>query len=333
MLHNGRGRFKIQGALHRAAGLLWVPMRAIVDASSRGRILVSGPDGPAFLHRLSTQHVSERKPGDACLNVLTNDKGRIVDVVHHVVLDADTILLVGHRKTADELIAWLDRYCFSEKVTFAPHDGACILADAASANDVVAGTATLAPWASLQQGEIIAVRTFDRVDSDGALVPTVLLLAPTAAQLPGPPLVALDAVRAMAAGVPGVEMGDAHTPLDLELHDAIHWAKGCYIGQEVIARLDTYGKQRRRLVSVVGDDVAVGDSVVVGVDGADVVVGSVTSTLPSTATPLTPSLPRAMALVKLGADALPTTATLQRADGSSRPATLQVRRTAQLPHE
>jgi len=311
-------------------------MRAIVDASSRGRILVSGPDGPAFLHRLSTQHVSERKPGEACLNVLTNDKGRIVDVVHHVVLDPDTILLVGHRKSADELIAWLDRYCFSEKVTFAAHDGACVLADAASANDVVAGAADLAPWASLQQGEIIAVRTFDRVDGDGTLVPTVLLLAPTAAPLPTPTSADdgdTDGVLAMAAGVPGVEMGDAHTPLDLELHDAIHWAKGCYIGQEVIARLDTYGKQRRRLVSVVGDDVAVGDSVVVAVDGAEVVVGSVTSTLPSTATPLAPAFPRALALVKLGAEALPTAATLKRADGSTRPATLQVRRTAQLPHE
>ena len=306
-------------------------MRCVVDASFRGRVVVSGPDGPAFLHRLSTQHVSARAPGDACLNVLTNDKGRIVDVVHHVITGPGAILLVGHRKSADDLIAWLDRYCFSEQASFAAHDGACVLADAVTADGVVPGAATLVPWAAVHRGDVIAVRTFDRVDADGAVVPMVLLLAPSMADLPAPTMSADDdAIAAMAAGVPGAEMGDAHTPLDLELHDAIHWAKGCYIGQEVIARLDTYGKQRRRLVSVVADDAAVGDSVVVHVDGADVVVGAVTSSVPR---PLSETSPRALALVKLGADMLPASATLKAADGLTRPATLQARHTAQSPHE
>ena len=45
-------------------------------------------------------------------------------------------------------------------------------------------------------------------------------------------------------------MGDAYNPLEAGLLGAISFTKGCYIGQEVIARLDTYQKLQRRLVSL-----------------------------------------------------------------------------------
>src|SRR5690606_30016461 len=66
-------------------------------------------------------------------------------------------------------------------------------------------------------------------------------------------------VARIAAGAPGEAAGagelvEKFNPLDLGLHDAIHWAKGCYIGQEVIARLDTYQKQTKHLVGLVFDD-------------------------------------------------------------------------------
>ncbi|HEY1099788.1 MAG TPA: hypothetical protein VGF99_12715, partial [Myxococcota bacterium] len=75
----------------------------VVDASARARVLVSGPDGPAFLHRMGTQHVKDLVVGDARLAVLTTDKGRIVDVVHHVVLE-EGVLLVGAALTSEALV-------------------------------------------------------------------------------------------------------------------------------------------------------------------------------------------------------------------------------------
>ena len=52
----------------------------------------------------------------------------------------------------------------------------------------------------------------------------------------------------------GREISSAYNPLELGLHDAIHWDKGCYIGQEVIARIDNYDKQSRRLVGLVAGE-------------------------------------------------------------------------------
>jgi folate-binding protein YgfZ len=46
----------------------------------------------------------------------------------------------------------------------------------------------------------------------------------------------------------GQEMGDAYNPLEAGLIGSIDFHKGCYIGQEVIARLDTYQKVQKRLV-------------------------------------------------------------------------------------
>jgi aminomethyltransferase len=303
-------------------------MAFVIDATDRPRVLVRGRDGPAFIHRLSTQHVHALAPGEARLNTLTTDKGRIKDVVHHAVLDADTVLLVGHRLSGDDLCAWLDRYCFTEAATFEVVAGPCVLADAATADAVVPGAAGLAPWAMARHGDIVALRTFDRVDAAGAAVPAVLLVGLRAdVALPTPDTAReIDDVAAMAAGVPVAEMGESHTPLDLELHDAIHWAKGCYIGQEVIARLDTYGKQRKRLVALVADNaIAAGEEIVIN----DAVVGTVTSAVSA---PLSSTQPRALALVRLAADALPCTVVVRGPSGTRR-ATARARHAAQVPHD
>jgi folate-binding protein YgfZ len=223
-------------------------VECVVDTSSRARVRLTGPDARAFLHRLSTQHVKDLGPGDGRLNALLTDKGRLVDVVHHLDRGDDGVLLVGSPGKGPDVYAWLDRYLFSEKVEL--HDmsaqGSC--ADVVGGVDsVVPGASSLPPWGFRQAGSRIAIRSF------GPLFIVVdLEAADVAAAVPLPRAADLEAFR-VAQGIPGAgEITDAFTPLDLGLHDAIHWAKGCYIGQEVIARLDTYQKQHKRLVVVDG---------------------------------------------------------------------------------
>jgi folate-binding protein YgfZ len=290
----------------------------VVDANQRARVLVRGVDAPAFLHRLCTQHVKDLTPGDARLSALTTDKGRLVDVVHHVVLE-EGIVLVGTVLGTDALCAWLDRYFFTEKLEFAATGTSAVVVDSQSAGAIVAGADALAPWASARAGSVLAVRTFDRV-VDGVAVPAVLLLALDGATLPTPNTdVEVDADRLVAAGAPLAEISEAHTPLDLELHDAIHWAKGCYIGQEVIARLDTYGKQRKRLMAVdSADTIRVSDAV--SLEGST--IGAVTSVGSNGV--------RGLAMVKLASDVDDMAAVVGAAAVSVR---LRRRHAAQQPHD
>jgi folate-binding protein YgfZ len=272
-------------------------MRFVVDASSRARCLVTGPDAAAFVHRMSTQHTHALLAGDARLNVLTTDKGRIVDVVHHVVTD-DGILLLGQRTDGVDLVGWLDRYCFTEKLSLVDlgATSTVVIVDGGTADAFVADSSSLAPWQARRAGSRIVVRTFDVVDHDGVVAPAFVVVSRDPASAPVPAAsVGPDDWQAtlVAAGVPTSEIGETATPLDLGLHDAIHWAKGCYIGQEVIARLDTYGKQRKALVGVVGDAARLraGDSVI----HEDVIAGTITS---HAGRPYCASLPSALAVVK-----------------------------------
>ena len=86
-------------------------------------------------------------------------------------------------------------------------------------------------------------------------------------------------------GIPrhGREMGDAYNPLEAGLIGTVDFAKGCYIGQEVIARLDTYEKVQRYLVRLsFSEDADVSEGAGLELDGRN--VGKITSlaTIPST---------------------------------------------------
>lgn len=274
------------------------------DASERGRVLVSGPDAAAFLHRLSTQHVADLPTGAGRLNAFVSAKGRMVDLVHHAVVD-DGIVLLGSRGRGPVLREWLDRYLFSEKVELfdKSHDGRVIELFGARAPDVVKrllhAPAPAEPWSLARGANFCVVRTFDRIAAPGEHVPAFLVWTlDGVVDLDGVSVIERDVEDALriAAGIPGPdgELTDAHNPLDLGLHDAIHWAKGCYIGQEVIARLDTYQKQSKRLVTLTLDvttGAAVGDVVVVGGEA----VGRLTSVAP---VPLA-SLGAALAVARL----------------------------------
>ena len=64
-------------------------------------------------------------------------------------------------------------------------------------------------------------------------------------------LEAMEALR-VENGLPrwGHELGDAYNPLEAGLTGSVSWTKGCYIGQEVVARLWTYHKVQRYLVGL-----------------------------------------------------------------------------------
>jgi folate-binding protein YgfZ len=262
-------------------------------------VTLSGGDALAFAHRMSTAPLEGLSTGAGALGCFPDKKGRLqgTAVVWRAADDrVELVMPAGAEEGA--LFAYLDAFLFTEDVELSTRrvTGRSVIgADPGALWGVP--TPPLFGGVAVEGGALI--RWFDVAPSGavawcwwvpdaGAEVPAALAAA--AALDDGK----LEALR-VAAGVPGAaELTPAHNPLELALHDAIAWDKGCYPGQEVIARIDNYDKQSRHLVALEqtgGSPVAVGDELR-GEDGK--ALGKVTS---AAATPL-PSSPVALALLR-----------------------------------
>jgi folate-binding protein YgfZ len=262
-------------------------------------VSLRGPDALAFAHRMSTAPLEGLAAGAGALACFPDKKGRLQGTA--VLWRADEHALHLFMPAALEqggLGDYLDAFLFTEDLELSSRrvtGWSLIGADPGAA----LGVQTPARFGAVPLDGGALVRWFDLapasaiawcwvVPDDGAPAPTALSGLPTLDAH------RLDALR-VAAGVPGpAELTPAHNPLELALHDAIAWDKGCYPGQEVIARIDNYDKQTRHLVALEltgGGAVAAGD-VLKTTDGAE--LGKVTSA----ATAPLASAPAALALLR-----------------------------------
>jgi folate-binding protein YgfZ len=263
------------------------------DATYMGRLKAIGEDGLDLLNRMSTNKVVDLAAGEGAVTVLTTDRGRIVDVLG-VVNQGDHVVLLTSPGRQQAVIDWLDKYTIMEDLTI---------------KDVSAETAMLAlvgPDAAKLLGldstelaqDSLTVQTVQVGGTEalvveqplGTLSRYWLIVKPEAAaglwqylsDNGAVPLGAntMDAVR-VNFGVPeyGPELGEPYNPLEAGLIGSVDFAKGCYIGQEVIARLDSYKKVQKYLVSLrfdVDANISSGDEL--SQDGKP--VGMVTSVAP-----------------------------------------------------
>jgi len=239
---------------------------AVADRSDLGRLLGTGPDLLGLLHRLSTGDVRDLRPGEGRQTVLTNAKGRIVERLsaHH--LGDEGVLLIGGPGSAPRVLAHLQKFTFAEQTgltdrtatTFAFALLGPLWAEAVKA----AGMPALPPFGVAAwnvSGVRVRVARTNGFDAEGALV---IGDVPSADRVRGALTAAVDAAGGGAidaqaleawrilSGLPasGHELTEEHNPLEAGLRDAISFTKGCYVGQEVVARLNTYGKVSRGIV-------------------------------------------------------------------------------------
>ncbi|MCY4367599.1 MAG: hypothetical protein OXE17_15445 [Chloroflexi bacterium] len=274
------------------------------DNSATGRLKATGEDTLDLLNRLSTNGIVNLAPGQGAPTVLTTDRGRILDLLG-VVNTGDYTLLITSPDCQQAVIDWLDKYTIMEDLeveditgetalfTVCGPDSPATVARAAGLEPDGATLQSLPPYSVLQcatgghdtvvlrrpMGEITAFDVL--VASEGAASVWEALMASGATP------VGTEAFNAslVHGGIPrhGREMGDNFNPLEAGLIGSVDFAKGCYIGQEVIARLDTYQKVQKYLVRLVFSEGAqVTEGATLELDGRS--VGQVTSLspLPST---------------------------------------------------
>ncbi len=243
--------------------------RVVAPRSSLGLVVLRGKDHRDLLQRISTNEINTLKAGEGTLTAFLNPRGRIVDLVH-AVADEDHLLLITSAGNGKRIHEWIDSFIFREDVTveessevtlmglFGPAAGPLLEKLTGLANLEVLRTACHQD-VRLNQMRLRIIRTFPLAGS-GFLTLVASEDAPTLWEaLVGAGAVpageqALERLR-VDAGVPGLghELSEDHNPWEAALDQAISLTKGCYTGQEVVARLNTYKKVQRRLAGLVLD--------------------------------------------------------------------------------
>ncbi|MBN2503608.1 MAG: folate-binding protein YgfZ [Anaerolineales bacterium] len=231
---------------------------------SAGCLQISGADRIDFLHRQSTNDLRNLVAGQVRTTVLTSPTARILDVLHVYPVDEHLQIIPLPGRAAQTAAYLKDKIFFNDKVELvdvsAEYTHIDVLGPASQQALGEVGFEALPEVGSQRQGEIAGVRG-DVLKLEALAAPSAYrLVVPSErvseviAQLDAAGMMALDAETAetlrVEAGIPGPEneLTDEYTPLEAGLAAAISDNKGCYTGQEIIARQITYDKITRSLV-------------------------------------------------------------------------------------
>ncbi|WP_425561943.1 CAF17-like 4Fe-4S cluster assembly/insertion protein YgfZ [Leifsonella bigeumensis] len=273
--------------------------KAIVDLSHRGILSVTGADRLGWLDSVTSQALAKLAPGESAEALLLDPTGRIEHVLR-VVDDGTTAWLLVEAGEAAGLLAWLESMRFMMRVEVADRAGEFAVvgwfADAADAmGDATGGGLALPvaapngipltwvdPWGSVTAGGHQYADDGTHPYGDWSWRESLVERAALAglSGLPAAGTMALEALR-IAAWRPrfATEVDERSIPHELDwLRSAVHLAKGCYRGQETVAKVHNLGHPPRRLVMLHLD----GSDAVLPPAGAEValdgrVVGRITS--------------------------------------------------------
>ena len=240
-------------------------LRAGSPAAARGRaalVWVEGPDAASFLHGLLSNEVEGLSTGDTGHALFLDAKGHIqVDL--RVRRDADdAFTLVTAPALGERLLGLLERYHFSEDLELlGPEEVDLVSVSGAP------GAANL-PAQIVMPGRLPG--TLDLVVDDAGAAIAALGVDEVPAQ-------AVEMAR-VAAGVPMVDVDTGPSTLVQEVglqDDAVSFDKGCYLGQETVARVRYRGRVNRELRGLALGGATVAPGATVRAQGRE--VGRVTS--------------------------------------------------------
>jgi folate-binding protein YgfZ len=202
------------------AGTAWA------DLSHYNIVAVSGVDRLQWLHDLTTQFVSDLEPGLWKSNLILDARGHI-EFQFNIVDDGQTSFLVLDPGYIDQLIEYLTKMKFMLRVDVKDASSEYAVLRAPGMPNEIGGPFALVPRAEVEEMK----KTFGGVATQVGTW-------------------ALDAER-VAAGRPRIGFETDHKSIPNEigvLHGAVHMKKGCYRGQETVAKIYNLGNPPRRIV-------------------------------------------------------------------------------------
>ncbi|GAA1165519.1 folate-binding protein YgfZ [Ornithinimicrobium humiphilum] len=243
------------GAPHKEQVLLSEGL-AVVDLSHRGVVTITGPDRLTWLHSLTTQQLADLPPRTSVEALILSPKGHVEHALH-VVDDGTTTWITTEPGAAPEVAGWLDSMRFMLRVEVADvTEGYAVLGEPIGSESAEGEDLSwVDPWPRPVGPQTHAYGPVgDEHPGTGRawrelIVPRDRLEAAVGDR----PLAGTWAAEALriAAWRPraGVDTDHRSIPHELDwLRTAVHLAKGCYRGQETVARVKNLGRPPRRVV-------------------------------------------------------------------------------------
>lgn len=241
----------------------------VLDRSHEGRLSVRGPDRHAFLHRMSTNSITSLSEGQGCVTLFLTPQGRIIERAF-VYSHTDEVILISEPGRGAALESLLRRNIFfQDHVTVESlTDSTAHLAlhgpqaDALmeSLHPHITDSPVLFGQSILIAGiSVLAIRRKPLVGTHWALICPVQAASQVfAAVLEHGQAFGVKPAGALAyhvhrvrVGYPaGREVSSDYIPLEVGLWDDLHFSKGCFTGQEIIARMESRQKVARTLVTL-----------------------------------------------------------------------------------
>jgi len=246
----------------------------LIDDSTQALIEVRGADRVSFLHNLLTNDIKRLAPGTGCRAALLDPSARLIAELV-VLSDPDALWLLCDLDRAGVVMQALDRCLFSEAVTLTNHERkSAVLAlqgprtmeslrelTGAAVSLPTPGDHVLLPFHEITMRLVRHSLT----DEDGVLcllnagdAQTMWEFLAQRGRPQGLILVGWEAlnVARIEAGIPwfGLDMDTTNLLPETGLEEALaSETKGCYVGQEIVARMRTYGSPNKKLMGLLMD--------------------------------------------------------------------------------
>jgi aminomethyltransferase len=230
---------------------------AWLDLSARGKIKLTGEDRARLLHAMTTNHIQQLTPGTGCYAFFLTAQGRILSDAN-ILCRPDHFLLDLEPETREKIYQHLDHYIIADDVTLedVTADTATIAVEGPKSQEVLQAAGAPTPDADYSTAEW-GTRLVARLSATGS--PGFFIFAPVAEK--ERLLSEIEATGAVAADaeafrVVRLEHGKARYGEDLSERflaqeanqpHALHFSKGCYLGQEIVERVRSRGQVHRVL--------------------------------------------------------------------------------------
>ena len=222
---------------------------AVFDASAREQLRITGSEAVSFIQGMVTNDVEALAPGGSCYAALLTVKGSMVGDARILRREGDVVVDTGPGRGA-AVKEFLNKYLISEDAEIFDAPEFAVVGLVGPQSREVAGKIP----ADAREGELVSF--FGGVDVlvKRSKLPEVMAALGDVPRLSEGTLEVLRVEKLVPLF--GVDMTEVTIPLEANLDHAINYKKGCYIGQEVIARATYGGQMNKKLVLLLVGDAA-----------------------------------------------------------------------------